>query len=230
MSTLEPKVFGPKVFGLGLSKSGTTTLGECFEILGLTPCAHPQTIHDCLVGEGPPEVDLGGYAETARFAADAAGFGEYPHRVLVAQVLEHANYGLAIELARHFRSFEDRPWNVAPMYRLLDEAFPGSRFILTWREPERWWRSVEQWLLRTHPEDEGKRWRYLTQLKAERIEREGFVAAYEAYNAEVRGYFAGRGDFLAIDFEAGEGWDELCGFLRMPVPDAPFPHANRQTY
>lgn len=220
----------PKVFGLGLSKTGTTTLGESFELLGLTPCAHPQLVHDCLVGEGPPEVDLRGYAETARFAGDVSEFGEYPHRVLVAQVLEHANYALAIELARHFRSFEDRPWNIAPMYRLLDEAYPGSRFVLTRREPERWWRSVEQWLLVTHPHDEGKTGRYLTQLKAERIEREAFIAAYRAYDAEVRGYFAGRDDFLAIDFEAGEGWEPLCTFLGLPVPDAPFPHANRQEY
>lgn len=214
----------PKVFGVGLSKTGTTTLGECFEILGLTPCAHPQLFHDAILGEDP-------LAEALRpFAESRSDWGEYPHRVLVAQILEHANYDLAIDLARYFRTFEDRPWNIAPLYRLLDEAFPGSRFVLTWREPERWWRSVETWLLRTHPEDGGKKRRYLTQLKASRIDRAEFLAAYEAHNAAVRAYFAGRDDFLAINFERGEGWAELCPFLGVSIPATPFPHENRQRY
>ena len=35
------------------------------------------------------------------------------------------------------------------------------------------------------------------------------------------------GDFLVINIPAGEGWDKLCPFLGLPVPDAPFPLKNR---
>lgn len=223
-------VLHPKVFGIGLSKTGTTSLGECFEILGLTPCAHPQTLHDSLLGEGPLADSLHQYVHEARFVGKCFGFGEFPHRILVEQILAHKNYELAIKLAHHFRSFEDRPWNVRPLIPLLDRAFPGSLFILTWREPERWWRSVENWLLRSHPEDKGKRWRYFTQLNVDRIERDAFLAAYEAYNEDIRAYFAGRDDFLAFNFEAGHGWEQLCSFLDLEAPDVPLPHRNKQIY
>lgn len=29
-----------------------------------------------------------------------------------------------------------------------------------------------------------------------------------------------------MDICAGEGWEKLCVFLNVPVPNAPFPHAN----
>jgi hypothetical protein len=29
-----------------------------------------------------------------------------------------------------------------------------------------------------------------------------------------------------MDITAGDGWEKLCGFLGMPVPDAPFPHEH----
>ena len=229
--------FEPKVFGIGLSKTGTTTLGTCFEILGLVPCARPQAIHDALVGSGPNAGTLDSWAEAANLScpnpdgiAGKARFGSWPHRALVAEVLAYRNYDLVIELARHFRSFEDRPWNIAPLYRLLDEAFPGSRFILTSRDANNWWRSVEQWLTRTHPQDEGKRWRYFRQLDVDRIERNAFIAAYHRYNTEIRQHFSGRPDFLEIDFEQGGGWSELCRFLELPLPNRPFPHENRQFY
>lgn len=227
----------PKVFGIGLSKTGTTTLGACFDMLGLVPCAHPQTIHDALVGDGPHAGMLDRWAEAAEMSsphpdgiAGKARFGIWPWRVMVAEVLAHRNYDLVIELARHFRSFEDRPWNIAPLYRLLDEAFPGSRFILTSRSVDSWWRSVERWLTRTHSEDEEKRWRYFRHLELDRIERDAFVSAYNRHNSEIRHYFAGRSDFLEIDFEQGGGWAELCAFLELPLPNQPFPHKNRQSY
>lgn len=227
----------PKVFGIGLSKTGTTTLGTCFEILGMVPSAHPQAIHDALVGSGPNAGMLDCWAETASMSSPnpdgitgKARFGLWPHRALVAEVLAYRNYDLVIELARHYRSFEDRPWNIAPLYRLLDEAFPGSRFILTSRSADSWWRSVEQWLTRTHPQDEGKRWRYFRQLGVDRIERHAFIAAYSRHNTEIRHYFSGRSDFLEIDFEQGIGWEQLCDFLGCEIPSVPIPHENRQFY
>ena len=31
---------------------------------------------------------------------------------------------------------------------------------------------------------------------------------------------------LVLDIAAGDGWPELCPFLGVPVPAAPFPHSN----
>jgi hypothetical protein len=32
---------------------------------------------------------------------------------------------------------------------------------------------------------------------------------------------------LVFDLPRGDGWEELCAFLGHPIPDEPFPHANR---
>ena len=49
---------------------------------------------------------------------------------------------------------------------------------------------------------------------------------YEHHNEAVRAYFAGTDRLLDVCWEEGDGWDELTGFLGLPVPDAPFPHSN----
>ena len=112
---------------------------------------------------------------------------------------------------------------------MLDAAFPGSRFILTVRDPDEWWRSVESYVLRTRADDTAMRERYLKHTGCERFEREGLLAAFHRHNAELREYFAGRDEFL--EFRSGaDGWEPLCAFLGVEVPQVPFPHANRQAY
>ena len=44
----------------------------------------------------------------------------------------------------------------------------------------------------------------------------------------MRSYFANRPeDLLVLDVTAGDGWEPLCQFLGMPVPERPFPWENR---
>ena len=52
------------------------------------------------------------------------------------RIVEHQDYGPAVEHAKKFVGFEDRPWNVWEMYRHLSRAYPGAKFILTLRERE----------------------------------------------------------------------------------------------
>jgi len=60
--------------------------------------------------------------------------------------------------------------------------------------------------------------------------RERIIDRYLRHQASVLEYFAGRENFVALDWESGDGWEELCGFLREPVPGVPFPHANKGRY
>jgi hypothetical protein len=128
-----------------------------------------------------------------------------------------------LELARGYDAVQDMPWPL--MYRELDRAFPGARFILTWRETDRWLASIVghfgaspavlQQL--TYGEDApcpvGHEARY----------RE----VYDRHNQEVRAYFRDRpGDFLEMNLSRGDGWEPLCAFLGEPVPAAPFPRTN----
>ena len=47
---------------------------------------------------------------------------------------------MALDIASRFDAFNDNPWSV--LFRELDAAFPGSRFILTLRAPDSWIDSV----------------------------------------------------------------------------------------
>ncbi len=194
--TLAP-LSGPRYFGIGFNKTGTTSLGRCFEALGLTPIAEPRS----------PHLDF---------------------RQILRPILADGDFQPALQAAVYFRSFQDRPWNVWDIYRHLDEKFPGSYFILTVRDSESWWNSVERWLTIAFPHDQARRLRYLQHLKLERLEKSSFIAAYEQYNQAVRSYFLGRDNFLVMNLVDGDGWEKLCRFLKLPIPDLPFPHTNRQ--
>jgi len=127
----------------------------------------------------------------------------------------------ASAMLESFDCAEDTPW--WEIYPELDERFPGSRFILTIRDPDRWLESVLQ-----HFGDENivhHEWIYGTSSAKQDPDR--YRAHYLRHNEAVREYFADRpDDLLVLDLAAGDGWPELCAFLGVPVPPYEFPHAN----
>lgn len=55
-----------------------------------------------------------------------------------------------------------------------------------------------------------------------------FSAVRRRYEGEVGRYFRGREDqLLTLDICSGQGWPELCGFLDLEAPATPFPWTNR---
>ena len=51
---------------------------------------------------------------------------------------------------------------------------------------------------------------------------------YRRHNEEVMAHFSSRpADLLVIDLTQGDGFDEICAFLDLSVPDQAFPHKNR---
>lgn len=221
----------PRIFGLGFNKTGTSTLGRCFDILGLGPTARPQVLHDTFAPDSEAARAAAPFAQGTEHLSSADDiFGEFPYRAICDQVFDYGNFEFAAAIASRFRSFHDRPWNVGTLYQELDRKFPGSRFILNWREPDNWWRSVERWLTVSHPDDVAKYQRYLKHTGSDELDKDRFISAYEAHNAEVKAYFQGRENLLCLNFEQQPGWEPLCAFLGCPVPDEPFPHENRQSY
>jgi hypothetical protein len=117
------------------------------------------------------------------------------------------------------------------LFKELDQAYPGSKFILTVRSEGKWIRSV-----RSHWDPERNRFRtaWNTDPFTHRIHKElygqkGFDEAvfldrYRRHSREVLDYFAYRpADLLVMNMDAGAGWPELCGFLGKPVPGIPYP-------
>lgn len=130
-----------------------------------------------------------------------------------------------MKLMKHFDSFEDWPWPF--IYREAYEKFPDSKFVLTTRSNEdTWFSSLERHVDRKaggnfHYRD------YIYGTDHHISDREYFIDRYLKHNDEVREFFADKpGQFIELCWEKGDGWKELCQFLGVPVPDAPFPHQN----
>lgn len=181
-----------RIFGIGWAKTGTTTLGRCFEILGFD---HQSQQLD-LVGD-----------------------------------LRRGDLSRILALAGRKQTFEDWPWLL--LYRELDQAFPGSRFVLTRRDSSKWLRSYQN-MLRGQGEATGEMnevRRILYDLPFPHVTGQMLIARYQRHNDAVLAYFHNRPEcLLVVDWEQGHGWKDLCGFLGRPIPTAPFPHANRGNY
>lgn len=173
-----------KVIGLGYSKTGTTTLRECFREFGLPFIGFEVELTRQVVRGDP------GPALAALAANEAA-----------------ANW----------------PWPL--IYREIDTAYPGSRFILTVRrDPHTWLKSLVS-QAKKKPRGEYREWVY---GHGNPVGHEAeLIARYERHNEAVRRHFADRpGQLLEVCWETGSGWRELCDFLGRPIPATPFPCAN----
>ena len=143
------------------------------------------------------------------------------------QIIANQDYRAACTIAHHFTAFKDRPWNMGNLYQQLDKTFSGSKFILTVRDTERWWGSVSGWLEKhDHMPNKGRI--YALHLGVANLNKADCCRAYEVRNESIRRYFQGRpNDLLQLNFERGDGWEQLCHFLGVDVPAEPFPHLNR---
>ncbi|MEM9561971.1 MAG: sulfotransferase [Actinomycetota bacterium] len=175
----------PKVFGIGMHKTSTTSLANALYTLGY---------------------HVGGTFDTGAFDTEAD---------LQSHVVNEVD---------RYDALQDVPWSV--FYRSLDERFPGSKFVLTVRDPDRWIRSVVTHFGRkpiaTHE--------YIYGVPHAKGHEDVLLAYYERHNRDVEAYFADRPDDLVVmDITAGDGWDKLCPFLGLPEPAFAFPSQNRQT-
>jgi len=132
------------------------------------------------------------------------------------QVRDHA-----LDLIEQFDAAGDNPWSV--LYRELDAAFPGSKFILTTRDPDRWYASACNHFAGSN--SRLREWIYGAGSPTKN--RDAYVGRLERHALDVRAYFAGRpADFMEFDVSQGDGWQKLCDFLHKPLPRHDFPRLN----
>lgn len=119
-------------------------------------------------------------------------------------------------------------WPSAFYWREIVAAYPEARVILTWRDPESWWRSFSGTILK-HLTGEGDADTLGRMLIARQVfggrpdDREHAIATYRA-NVEAVMAEVPPGRLLV--HRLGDGWGSLCAHLGVPVPDVPYPHAN----
>jgi len=196
-----------EVIGAGFGRTGTLSLKRALEILGFDPCYHFRSL----------------------------------------LVSRHARQWLAIAdsdrpdwstVFSDYRATTD--WPAAAYWRELAAAYPEAKLILTVRDEDDWYDSVRDTIWRLRDVMPG-RWPGFRSIAAvaDRViwngefdgradERDFAIARYRNHNEDVQRALPA--DRLLV-FDVRDGWEPLCQFLDVSVPDGvPFPHSNdRQT-
>ncbi|RXP45403.1 hypothetical protein EC396_15570 [Lutibacter sp. HS1-25] len=164
---------------------------------------------------------------TLRAVFEILNFSVLGPRTDLANDIFDANWDKVFKLADKFDVLEDNPWAV--IYKELDAQYPGSKFIMTTRDENKWIKSVVN-----HFGGDTTRMR-------EYIYGEGngdpenlallYLERYRRHIIEVKDYFKDRPeDLLIISWEQGHGWKEICDFLKINQPKKEFPHVNKGAY
>lgn len=179
-----------KIFGIGLSRTGTLSLAAALDILGW------KTIH-------------------------------FPHDRRTFEQLRRGD--LDLDILHTYNAVCDTP--IVPYFTQLSWRHPTAKFILTTREKEDWHASALNFWRQTEEEQREEFHRFVNSAVygIETYERERFDYVYERHVNEVRRHFESEPTrLLEVNICGGQGWSEICPFLKSEVPSVPFPHANRR--
>jgi len=177
-------------------------------------------------------------------ALERLGFGPCMHMITLLEDAERltlfhdaakGDRGSLRDALAGFRSTVD--WPGTFFWRELIEEHPQAKVILTVRDPQRWFDSVEKTILaaaqRPAPVDPGPADMARRAMIGATVlegtfdgrlaDREYAVRVFERHNEEVRRTVPA--DRL-LEFQVADGWAPLCAFLDRPVPDEPFPRLN----
>jgi hypothetical protein len=190
------------VIGVGFGRTGTLSLKTALEKLGFGPCAHFVPLL-----EDPQRADLWRRAaEGEPGCLDAALDG--------------------------YRSTVD--WPGTFFWRDLTTRHPAAKVILTSRDPERWYDSAANTIFRVGSariDDLGPQRAMANATVWEGTfggrfaDRAAAIKIFEEHNAAVRSEIPPE---RLLDFQVREGWQPLCDFLGVPVPEEEFPRLNDQ--
>jgi hypothetical protein len=193
-----------RIFGIGLSRTGTNTLTAALEQLGFRarhfPRGKPSRINlERFIADGGPSLtlpilDAVDALTDAPVCATFEGLDAgYPGSLFVLTVrdkrswLESSAWYWTTQLGPFVREHPDHPRTV--FIQALERALYGGMGF----DEERW------------------------------------SAAYDRYHDRVAEHFRDRpSDLLRFDISAGAGWDPLCRFLGVPRPAVAFPRRGRR--
>lgn len=191
-----------KVFGIGLSRTGSTSLAEALTILGYRAIHFPA--------------DPVTQREYSRFFAD-------PGQTLTLSLLDRYDAVTDTPLPCVYQQL-DRAY---PGSKFIWTTRDKESWL---RSCELWWaRAVVPFMENDHKGFLGPFMRLAAEVTygTAYFDATLFSQAYDAHMDEVPRYFRGRdSDLLALNICAGEGWARLTPFLGSTAPDREFPHRN----
>lgn len=116
-------------------------------------------------------------------------------------------------------------------YKALADYYPDAKVILTVRDPEKWFKSLQDTIFAPHwmeylPTSEAGPYMKATindYFDDRMHDRDHLIRRFEEHVAEVKAAIAPE---RLLVFEVAEGWQPLCDFLGVQVPEGEFPHVN----
>lgn len=196
-----------KIIGSGFGRTGTMSLKEALEILGFGPCYHMETVI-----KRPSNINTW-------------------HQI---------SQGTPTDWQAVFQGYNatvDFPGSL--FYKELLVAFPDAKVIHSVRDPLRWYNSTmttifqtnaafPTWLRDIFPPlgrfmemQNILIWQNLFENRF--ADKERALEIFAEFTADVERSVPA--DQLLV-FEVKQGWEPLCDFLAVPIPDVPFPHVN----
>lgn len=155
-------------------------------------------------------------------ALDILGFDAI-HWHDTKDIFKYTKSGIEINhtMLSNYAAFADTP--IARIYKELDSKYPGSKFILTVRDVEKWVKSFEDQFGKGRLDTFSEKL-HMDLYGTSEFDYKKCTAAFNRHTEEVTDYFKDRAtDLLIIDVTAGDGWEQLCGFLDLPIPAVAFP-------
>lgn len=194
-----------QIIGAGMGRTSTMSLKQALETLGFKPCHHMLEIRNV------------------------------PH---TADGWQRAALGQTVDFAALLEGYEAScDWPSAAFWRELLQRFPDAKVILTERPDEKWWQSISNTIfksLRLPPAEDATPERLAQRAMARAViidktfggevdDREHVLSIYCAHNAAVKAEVPPE---QLLVFDGAKGWEPLCRFLAVPVPDEPYPNTN----
>jgi hypothetical protein len=196
-----------KVIGAGFGRTGTLSLRQALDDLGFGPTYHGEDIL---------------------------------WRPTQIRAWQQAAHGKPVDFDRMFRKFGSAvDYPVCNFWKELAAHYPEAKIVLSVRDPEGWYRSTRDtiYAARTMAPKYMRRLIPTTRWYVDwtdtvmwdgifegRFDDKDF--AIKVFEQHIETVKAEADPDRLLVFNVAEGWEPLCGFLGVPVPDHPFPRLN----
>ena len=201
-----------KVFEIGSPKTGTTSLGKAFELLGFR---HKGWDGE-LLADIRDALNIWDNLEILKFSVE-------DWDLYLKKSWKLGDFDRIIKEAEKYDAFEDGPWHFHGLFKIFDKQFPGSKFILLERDLSDWLDSHKK-----HFSMECGNVPKKLRIRDWNRKKDKIVAEHERRYLLAKDYFADRPqDFLVMNVCRGEGLEKLCDFLNVQIPENKFPHLNK---
>lgn len=193
------------VIGAGFGRTGTNSLKLALEQLNFGPCHHMFEVRD-----NPEQLPAWDHAARGEQADWDAMFQGYRAQV---------------------------DWPGAAYWRQLSDHYPYAKIILSVRDPDAWfdsvWATIGPFMTTMRGQHESDHLNSIAEMCDKFIiqdifdgrldDRDHATCVFRKHIEQVRDTVAK--DRLLV-YETGSGWEPLCAFLGVGIPDEPYPRTN----